>query len=430
MATYYIDPSSSTNGDGSLATPFNVLPTITSGNTYLFKRGTVYKNSIVVPSTAVNTTYGAYGSGDRPIISPGSLDRWSVRVSNGASYTTVQDLELTGASGNGSQTTFGAYWGTGPGSNADYGILRRCKIHDMITSNTTDCDGVQWFGDYGKIMDNEIYNIPDDGIWLQGINPYISGNYIHDVGQDSSTTGDCIQLNGACNGFVVINNVLNHSANLEKQCFIISGASTGYGGLFAYNKCSFPLDYNNSGNYCYYSDQPGARCIGNYFYGGTGGVLIDAGANQIVRSNLFVSSYIGISTANSPTGLLIDNNTIVNSLNNAAYLANGDVTTKVRQNIFYGCAKGLATHGSIFKSKNSYYKNSVYDWASIAGGGTIEGDAFLVDPSLSSVYLLNANSPLIRAGTFIDSYRDYRKKQFNNPPSIGANEDISVRGTR
>lgn len=42
MAIYYIDPSASTNGSGTFASPYNVPPTLVTGNEYWFKEGTVW----------------------------------------------------------------------------------------------------------------------------------------------------------------------------------------------------------------------------------------------------------------------------------------------------------------------------------------------------------------------------------------------------
>lgn len=71
MATYYIDPSLSSNGDGSLSTPYNTWSgvTLTANNTYLQKRGTIYTGASVRPqsqNSSISTplTIGAYYNSD------------------------------------------------------------------------------------------------------------------------------------------------------------------------------------------------------------------------------------------------------------------------------------------------------------------------------------------------------------------------------
>lgn len=83
MATFYIDPSLSTNGDGSLATPYNtwVGVTLTANNIYRQKRGTIYKGASVRPQNqnsakatplTIEAYYNSDGSDDvtkpKPII--------------------------------------------------------------------------------------------------------------------------------------------------------------------------------------------------------------------------------------------------------------------------------------------------------------------------------------------------------------------------
>jgi hypothetical protein len=445
MAIYYIDPLNGNNSnDGlSVGAPKLTVPTPTSNNTYLLKRGTTYLTEIQVGGTAIGVTLGAYGVGPRPIINPGAASRWSIRVVAGASNCIVENLECMGAA-HPTLRTFGIYWGSGTASGADGGILRNCIIHDFVGNSSGDCDGVQWFGDNGIIENCEIYNCADDGIWYEGLNPWIHHNKIYNVGLDSDLTGDCIQLNGTLAQSVgnarIEYNVLDHSSGLEKQCFIVSSASLGYGGVFQYNICSYPFDTEGAGgahdNACVYSDQPGFSIIGNRLYYGTYGVLIDAGINQVVQGNLIVGAAYGMSTANSPTGLLVDNNTFIDCWQGGPYLSTDDSTTKVRNNIFYNCQRGLATHANITRSKNSYFKNTVYNWGSIAGGGTIEVDAITTDPMLTPSFQLKLGSPLLYTGLHSKYTKDIMGRLRNNPPSIGAYEyiteraDAGIRGVR
>jgi len=71
MATIYVDPSRASNGNGSLATPYNTWAgvTLTANNTYLQKRGTTYVGASVRPASqssaaATPLTIGAYFNAD------------------------------------------------------------------------------------------------------------------------------------------------------------------------------------------------------------------------------------------------------------------------------------------------------------------------------------------------------------------------------
>src|SRR5271166_7114150 len=71
--TYYINPSASYNGDGSLAHPFNSWAdfTIQAGDTYLQEAGTVYRGTIDINNLGANpadTVIGSYGMGAAPQI--------------------------------------------------------------------------------------------------------------------------------------------------------------------------------------------------------------------------------------------------------------------------------------------------------------------------------------------------------------------------
>lgn len=438
MTTYYIDPEEGKNANDGLSaeTPKFSLPTPTSNNTYLFKRGTTYAASIVINSGVTGVTIDAYGNGNKPIINPGASDRWSVRISVGCTGTTIANLELTGALGNGSQTCFGIYIGSGVGATSDFVVVRDCYIHDITSNTAGDCDGIIAFGNNIEISCCVIRNIPDDGIWIEGLRANIRGNKISNVGTDNSVTGDCIQLNGetassSAGEFRIIGNYLDHSNRLEKQGFIVSSASLGYGGQVAFNTCIFPLDVSGiGGNACFYSDQPGCQFIGNTTIGGTYGILLDTGTSQQVLSNLIIGSYYGIVTSGSPTAMRIDGNTFVDCLYGGAYFDSADNTSYIRNNIFYRCVRGLASHGSINKNTNSYFGNTLYNWASVAGGGAIDSDAFLGDPVLSGSYRPLSGSPLIEAGTYLGSLQDNNSTTYWNPPTIGAYEYIRPRTMR
>ena len=82
MATYYIDPTAPTNGNGlSTSTPMNVWPSRSSNNVYLQKRGTTASVALTAFGET-NITFGAYGTGANPVVNGGSNIALSCSQSN------------------------------------------------------------------------------------------------------------------------------------------------------------------------------------------------------------------------------------------------------------------------------------------------------------------------------------------------------------
>jgi parallel beta-helix repeat protein len=99
-ASYYVDCSAASNGDGSLAAPWNNLTTVngktfTPGDSLLFARGTTCSGSFVFSSSGTSSspiTIGAYGTGALPAIDGTGQNR-AVKLLD-TSYVTMQDLEV------------------------------------------------------------------------------------------------------------------------------------------------------------------------------------------------------------------------------------------------------------------------------------------------------------------------------------------------
>ncbi|UQT02954.1 pectin lyase [Serratia phage vB_SmaS-Totoro] len=97
---YYIDPSSRTNGDGTINKPFNSLNEIVKQPypyTALIKRGTVERVSITLPSMTgqvERTTIGSYGSGIRPVLLPKSAGS-PIITSTLVKHLLITDIDLT-----------------------------------------------------------------------------------------------------------------------------------------------------------------------------------------------------------------------------------------------------------------------------------------------------------------------------------------------
>ncbi len=125
MATYYTDVSAATNGAGTEADPYNAVPTITTGNTYLFKAGVNIGAQITVAADTV--TIGSYGAG-RAIINGASTLNYGV-YGTGISGVTVQDLEIFSVLKNGVLIE-----NDGASTTKTSIKIQRCKIYNILPS--------------------------------------------------------------------------------------------------------------------------------------------------------------------------------------------------------------------------------------------------------------------------------------------------------
>jgi hypothetical protein len=97
---YYVNCAAASDGNGSLAKPWNNLTTVNGetfapGDSLLFKRGTTCSGSFVFSSSGTSSspiTIGAYGTGALPAIDGTGQNR-AVKLLD-TSYVTMQDLEV------------------------------------------------------------------------------------------------------------------------------------------------------------------------------------------------------------------------------------------------------------------------------------------------------------------------------------------------
>ncbi len=129
MATYFIDPTASSGGSGSEASPFrefSELPSLSAGDSVLRKRGTAAVDYLALSSVSASAanpvTFDYYGSGPLPIVdADGGADR-SCFEFTGCSSVVVKNHELIGA------TDFPA--GGVRTIDCDDAVVSACDIHD------------------------------------------------------------------------------------------------------------------------------------------------------------------------------------------------------------------------------------------------------------------------------------------------------------
>jgi hypothetical protein len=144
-ATYYVNCAAASNGNGSSASPWNNLATVSSkafapGDNLLFNRGTTCAGSFVFSSSGTSAspiTIGAYGTGPLPAID-GTGHARAVKLLD-TSYVTMQDVEVKNS----------AVWGVLVTTDHDapaVGItLKNLLVHHVVGGNYYTM-GAKWTG--------------------------------------------------------------------------------------------------------------------------------------------------------------------------------------------------------------------------------------------------------------------------------------------
>ncbi len=421
---FYVDPSASTDGDGSLATPYNTWSgkTLTANTTWAQKCGTTYAGKLTVTNAGVSLV--TYGTGGKPKVNASGFDR-CIAIGNVVGVT-IDGYELTGVDTGATRRAI-SYTGSG------HRILN-CKIHDL-TATTSDVDGIAGVGDDVLISDNDIYNIPSDGIWVQG-RTTIRRNRIWNVATDGRLTGDCIQVFGdvttGCGGSVIEYNYLDHTSVACKQGIIVQDTGTGSGCRIIGNTILGPADANFSPILV---QVPHASVIGNRTEGGAFGIIAEGGRTGGYGSgaNCFVSGNVvegaqntGVFQATTCTGMQILNNTIVDCPN--GIYADTDTTLVAKNNIITGCTVGMSQENGATENYNCFYGNTTNK--STLGGGAVSlgAQSITSDPLLDASYRIGTDSPCYGAGTYIAGARDFSGRKLKRSPDIGAHQYYAPHG--
>lgn len=434
MTPWYIDPTISDAlesdsfvgeyGTGKLRNSWADV-TWAADNGYFQRADSTYAGKITVSagggSASARVTVGMYGTGAKPKINGAGQDR-CVQVSPSSDWVDVQDLELYGAD-TGSFIRCLAI-GSTTSAVSNFVRVRRCAIHDPV-SNGIDVNGISAFGSDLVIEDNEIYNIPTDGIWLQGMRPWIRRNRISKIAMDGRVAGDCIQLNSdgilAASDFVVTDNVLDHSNAGVKQCFIHSGTGST-GGLFRGNYCVMrPYDGITLTSVCFVQSD-GAQVNGNYLQGGYYAVFVE-GPNLRIFGNVIAAPQRGCTLNVGLTGVKFYHNTVSDAAIYGCHMNVDSTLNEIKNNIFLRCATGVGKHGNNPEDYNDYF-GCTADQSNLGGTPSWGSNKFAIDPQLDSAYR-PSNATLRGAGTPLGGL-DFYGKDFRPAPSIGAVEDMGT----
>ncbi len=439
MATFYIDPTANSGGDGSLSTPFNSWASVTwtAGNTYLQKAGTVYNGSvgrITISTTGTQAspiTLSSYGDGPRPVLDGGRTRDIAIFATNHSDIN-ISNFEIR------NYTTAGCQFGS---TGNDSSIARRIIINNLWVHSLTGgtqgtIAGIKWWGSDVTITDTLIENLEEDGIWCDGQNAHLNRVIIRNISNKNTGFGDCVQFGGArCSGATIENCYFDHLNNNDKQIIVLAGSTE--------TATTFRIRNNTFIGIC-----SGAGCVSvDCVTSATGGAVFERnlvisnrgfryanadtnGRNMVCQNNVFVAIDDGL-TSTSATAFLslvgkAYNNTII------GFYRGVEVTTgEVKNNVFYNIGDfdyNASTSGNIL---NNCWWNVGRHAPSQEGSGNLN-----VDPKLDNKYYPRSDSPVQNAGVFLGYTRDLSNFTRPNPPSIGAYEyvperpEATVRGVR
>ena len=220
MATIYVDPTASSNGDGSFATPRNIFPTaLAYGDVVLFKEGTVYSGQWTFPTPSGTGTptnivlVGTYNAvtGARLIDVTRQATIRCTNVTSDAilissvSYVTISNLHCI--SGN----NFPA---SGVRAlNSSYITVEYCTIENLPVTGTAGGYGIRFDNATGSgaprsnwvIRHNEVKNIAGNGgilcIWSSTTGEFVTNitvenNYVHSLQKFPAASAHGITVQG------------------------------------------------------------------------------------------------------------------------------------------------------------------------------------------------------------------------------------------
>lgn len=297
-ASYFVDCSAASSGNGSQASPFNSLAainaiTLAPGDAVSFRRATTCTGSFVPKGSGTASapvTIGAYGTGRLPAINAGGATQ-AVLLSN-VQYVQVRDLDLS-APGNNTAMRRGVYvLGTDAGTLRGI-VLQRLVVHDVrgLLPTSTDIARGKYASASGgivveaagsttptsfdgiQILDNEVYSVDRQGIyfwsnwcqrpelagfwfslcgkpWNPHTNVTISRNDLRDIGGDGivpkTATGVLVERNHL-EGFNRRGNGVNAgmwTANAVNVTFQFNESS---GGFSTRDGMGYDVDHSSDG---------------------------------------------------------------------------------------------------------------------------------------------------------------------------------------
>lgn len=289
----YINPDyTDGNSDGSKSRPYTSWSDIGSfspNTAYLQKGGTRDNNMSGFEVKADNVLIGAYGSGNRPVISG--------RIYIIGDYVTLRDMEISGG-------------------GVEINHPSPHPVGTVIYNNVIHGGPILSAGNQFRILHNELYDVYRDGMFIQYARNFeIAYNHIHHVNtawEDSHSqdvaSGDGIQLNQT-NRWWVHHNIIDRSNSGNKFCLIATQNLSGVEvqkGLMEYNTLKGPLREGDGGASIFIGGAHDSIFIARNTIKGPSGAALYHHSNMHFYNNIVDGTYRGVVTA-SNTGYVYNN---------------------------------------------------------------------------------------------------------------------------
>lgn len=242
--TIFINPTSATNGAGTLIDPKNTPVGIdwAADDDFAIVAGAPLvraANSVINPTVSgtvsARKTLRSYEPGtgdpttDKAIIRGGSTAcQFGIQLASNVGFWTIQDIDVA-EFGTTSSVSHGISAAVSPANDAQEMkiVVQRCAVHDG-RNGSADCNGINLRGRGNLVQDCLIWNVPTDGIFFNGWDTVLQYNTIWDINQDGRNQGDCIQKANNAGGSIIRYNYCDASAGTGKQVLML-GDTTGAG---------------------------------------------------------------------------------------------------------------------------------------------------------------------------------------------------------
>lgn len=443
MATIIVNPTSASNGAGSLIDPKNTYTglSLSPGDTVLQVAGTTFVGTDA--TNAVNIATG--GSSDDARITLGVCHaQTGIRIMGGSQrakidanratrginmgnligYVTIDGLEVFNAALRGIQKSTSA---NSP-SAAGYVRVVNSYVHD-IGDGATESYAIAMYGK-GNVADgNLILNCGRVGIFGTADNFSVTNNHIDRIGLEQ--LGDCIQLTGSARPRI-LGNYLRKTNDQKAICIVGTGSS---GGVFAFNQCFGPT-WTSGGSYPLKglnTEAAGMLVAGNLFDCGAEYVVFGNAAGLRVGGNVIVSRSTSAVAALALVGSdsLVTCNTVIGAARGARGISvssNAYTGIGLRNNIVVGFAKGMRIGTGATESHNCFFDNTQDLTNASDAVQSISANSIASDPLLDASYRLTALSPCRGAGVYIPGAKHFGGVPMNpGSPDIGAHRFFEAR---
>lgn len=427
--TYYVSASGNDSNQGtSESSAWQTLAKVNRtnfkpGDKILLRKGNSWQEELRPNSNGSSgklITFGAYGSGNKPVVRPSS-GAYAINIRE-KSYIKIDGLHvITPPSGNGiairgksvdNEVTNCRVEG---GENAGKGIVFSSLLNGNIASRS-------------KVTNNEVFKVAYgiSGSYGMSGGGLVENNYIHDI-RDGGGDG-IVARRGNYNGLIIRENEITGWRDDAIDLF------GGNNIIVEYNHIHHvAAKVNTAGNGI---KSGGSNTVSsdtkiryNTIYGLRGssggskdGIITNGGDDSEIYGNLVYDvDGKAISVPKESKNINIYHNTLI-SINNTALFVDKTSNVSASNNILWG-SKGALNINMKILGKNNLFIGGIND-SNYAGSGDISAPASSVfaDPSKGD-YQLKSGSPAIDKGTKISGYTStIRKRSIIGNPDIGVFE--------